>query len=67
VPPHLQACVHAFSSNLSEAGKQQYWAQFQKGEICILYATDAARIGCNVLDIQYIVTFNISNSLSMVF
>jgi superfamily II DNA helicase RecQ len=27
-PPHLRSCVHAFSSDLSEKGKQQCWGHF---------------------------------------
>jgi superfamily II DNA helicase RecQ len=66
LPPHLRSCVHAFSSDLSEKGKQQCWGHFKKGEIRILCATDAAGMGCDVPDVQYVVTFQIPKSLSTV-
>lgn len=66
LPPHLRSCVHVFSSDLSEKGKQQCWAHFKKGETRILCATDAAGMGCNVLDVKYVVTFGILKSLSTV-
>ena len=66
LPPHLRSCVHAFSSDLSEKGKQQCWEHFKKGKIRILCATDAAGMGCNVPDVQYVITFDIPKSLSTV-
>ncbi|KJA16001.1 hypothetical protein HYPSUDRAFT_95538, partial [Hypholoma sublateritium FD-334 SS-4] len=66
LPQHLRPCAHAFSSDLSEAAKQQCWAQFQKGEIRILCATDAAGMGCNVPDVKYVVTFNVPKSTTTV-
>lgn len=59
LPPHLQFYVHAFSSDLSEKGKEAAWAKFQQGKYGILCATDAAGMGCNVPDIKYVVSFGV--------
>ncbi|KAF8816642.1 P-loop containing nucleoside triphosphate hydrolase protein [Phlegmacium glaucopus] len=65
LPPHLRSCVHAFSSDISEKGKKAAWAKFQCGEYRILCATDAAGMGCNVPDIEYVVSFGVPKSKSL--
>jgi len=65
LPPHLRSYVHAFSSDLSEKGKEAAWAKFQQGEYRILCATDAAGMGCNVPDIKYVVSFGVPKSKSL--
>lgn len=65
LPPHLRSCVHAFSSDISEKGKKAAWAKFQYGEYRILCATDAAGMGCNVPDIEYVVSFGVPKSKSL--
>ncbi|KAF8164510.1 P-loop containing nucleoside triphosphate hydrolase protein, partial [Mycena galopus ATCC 62051] len=53
LPAHLRPAVQTFKSTLSEAAKEQVWDRFNKGDIRILCATDAAGMGCNVGDVMY--------------
>ncbi|KAJ7178014.1 P-loop containing nucleoside triphosphate hydrolase protein [Mycena filopes] len=53
LPAHLRPLVQTFKSSLSEAAKAELWDQFNKGEIRILCATDAAGMGCNVPDVAF--------------
>ncbi|KAL1948297.1 hypothetical protein VTO73DRAFT_12372 [Trametes versicolor] len=66
LPRHLRDTVYSFSSVLSERAKMQCWDRFQSGRYRIICATDAAGMGCNVPDIQYIVIINCPKSLSVV-
>ncbi|KII95852.1 hypothetical protein PLICRDRAFT_170449 [Plicaturopsis crispa FD-325 SS-3] len=66
LPAHLRDCVHAFSSDLSEAGKQKCWDGFASGRIRIVCATDAAGMGCNVPDVRYSIIFGCPKSLAVV-
>ena len=66
LPSHLRPCVYAFSSILSEEAKADSWERFTSGKIRILCATDAAGMGCNVADIQYVVIIGCPRSLSIV-
>ncbi|KAE9410023.1 P-loop containing nucleoside triphosphate hydrolase protein, partial [Gymnopus androsaceus JB14] len=66
VPEHLCKYIYAFSSDLSDEGKQVIWDHFVKEEIRILCATDAAGMGCNVSDIMYIFIFKCPKSLAIV-
>jgi superfamily II DNA helicase RecQ len=66
LPEHLHKCVQAFSLNMSELAKQQCWELFSNGKFCIICATDAAGMGCNVSDVKYIVTFGMTKSLGTI-
>ncbi|KAJ2915312.1 hypothetical protein MD484_g5119, partial [Candolleomyces efflorescens] len=67
LPTHLRSSVHAFSSDLSEQAKQNCWKSFLEGRTRILCATDAAGMGCNVPDVEFVVSFGIPKSLGTVF
>ncbi|KAJ7432676.1 P-loop containing nucleoside triphosphate hydrolase protein [Mycena galericulata] len=49
LPAHLRPLVQTFKSTVSEGAKELVWDRFNKGEIRILCATDAAGMGCNFL------------------
>ncbi|KAL0563308.1 hypothetical protein V5O48_018762 [Marasmius crinis-equi] len=66
LPQHLRGCMHPFSSDLSEACKQHLWAEFQVGKICILCATDAAGMGCNIGDVKYCIVVHCPKALAAV-
>ncbi|KAL1657907.1 P-loop containing nucleoside triphosphate hydrolase protein, partial [Schizophyllum commune] len=66
LPPHLRDAVFAYSSNLSEKAKQQCWQRFLDGELRIICATDAAGMGCNVPNVQFIIIFLCPKSLAAV-
>ena len=53
LPDHIHRCVHAFSSNMSELEKLWCWEFFSNGGYHIIFATDAAGIGCNVSDVSW--------------
>jgi superfamily II DNA helicase RecQ len=57
--------VQTFKSTLSEKGKELCWDKFRDGKIRILCATDAAGIGCNVPDVEFVVMFKLPRSLSV--
>ena len=48
---------------MSKAAKKTL---FKTGEICVICATDAAGMGCNVSDVKYVVSFGIPKSVSTV-
>ncbi|KII94571.1 hypothetical protein PLICRDRAFT_78736, partial [Plicaturopsis crispa FD-325 SS-3] len=66
LPAHLRDCVQAFSSDLSEEGKQKCWDGFSSGRIRIVCATDAAGMGCNVPDVRYSIIFGCPKSLAVI-
>ncbi|KAH9922989.1 P-loop containing nucleoside triphosphate hydrolase protein [Fomitopsis serialis] len=66
LPAHLRDTVYAFSSSISEKAKRQVWDRFREGSLRILCATDAAGMGCNVPDIQYVIIIGCPRSLSVV-
>jgi len=49
-----------------EAAKKRCWQLFQTGEICIICATDAAGMGCNIPNVKYIISFGIPKSVGTV-
>ncbi|KAJ7122721.1 hypothetical protein C8R46DRAFT_816768, partial [Mycena filopes] len=57
LPAHLRDCVYEYSSQISEAAKQECFEGFRSGRYRILCATDAAGMGCNVPDIEYTLVF----------
>ncbi|KAJ7807516.1 P-loop containing nucleoside triphosphate hydrolase protein [Mycena olivaceomarginata] len=65
LPAHLRPLVQTFKSTLSEVAKAQLWDRFNKGEIRILCATDAAGMGCNVADVMYTILCSLTDSLSV--
>lgn len=67
LPRHLRNTVQPFSSSLSTNGKDIHWDDFMKGTTRVLCATDAAGMGCNVTDVQYVVSFGIPKSVGQVF
>ncbi|KAF6762940.1 hypothetical protein DFP72DRAFT_1140150 [Ephemerocybe angulata] len=66
LPGHLRNAVQAFSSTLSQGAKEQAWEAFLNGTIRILCATDAAGMGCNVSDVQNIVSFGVPKTVAQV-
>ncbi|KAF5340719.1 hypothetical protein D9611_007435 [Ephemerocybe angulata] len=66
LPASIRQSVQAFSSTLSEGAKAQAWDAFLDGRIRILCATDAAGMGCNVPDVQYVVSFGIPKTVGQV-
>ncbi|KAL1713372.1 P-loop containing nucleoside triphosphate hydrolase protein, partial [Schizophyllum commune] len=66
LPPHLRDAVFAYSSNLSEKAKQRCWQRFLDGELRIICATDAAGMGCNVPNVQFIIIFLCPKSFAAV-
>ncbi|KAG8923320.1 hypothetical protein FRC01_012897 [Tulasnella sp. 417] len=66
LPSHLRNMVYNFSSSLSEKAKQGLWDRFKKGEIKILFSTDAAGMGCNVPDIDLVVVAGDPSTVSAV-
>lgn len=67
LPIHLRRAVDPFSSSISTDGKEGMWDDFLSGKLRILCATDAAGMGCNVPDVEYVVSFGIPKSVSQVF
>ncbi|KAI0308418.1 P-loop containing nucleoside triphosphate hydrolase protein, partial [Amylostereum chailletii] len=65
LPGHLRECVRTFKSTSSERAKALIWDEFKNGQTRILCATDAAGMGCNVPDVQYVALFNAPKSLSV--
>ncbi|KAJ6603506.1 P-loop containing nucleoside triphosphate hydrolase protein, partial [Mycena vulgaris] len=65
LPEHLQLRVQIFKSTLSEAAKELIWKRFNKGEILILCATNAAGMGCNVPDVRYTILCSLRKSTSV--
>ncbi|KAI0061126.1 P-loop containing nucleoside triphosphate hydrolase protein [Artomyces pyxidatus] len=65
LPTKLRDCVQTFKSTSSEAGKKLTWEKFGDGRIRILCATDAAGMGCNVGDVEYVAMFNTPSSISV--
>ncbi|KAJ7829512.1 P-loop containing nucleoside triphosphate hydrolase protein, partial [Mycena olivaceomarginata] len=65
LPAHLRLVVQTFKSTLSEAAKELVWDRFNKGEIRILCATDAARMGCNVADVMFTILCSLTESVSV--
>ncbi|KAG9022844.1 ATP-dependent DNA helicase sgs1 [Tulasnella sp. JGI-2019a] len=63
LPEHLQKLVYAYSSDLSEEAKQE---QLKRGNIRILFCTDAARMGCNIADIDVVIAAGEANAASAV-
>ncbi|KZT36482.1 P-loop containing nucleoside triphosphate hydrolase protein [Sistotremastrum suecicum HHB10207 ss-3] len=55
LPEHLRSCVFPFNALLSEDAKKDAWLRFSEGKIRILCSTDAAGMGCNALDVKYVV------------
>jgi superfamily II DNA helicase RecQ len=66
LPAHLRSCIQAFSSDMSEAAKKRCWELFMTGDIRIICATDAAGMGCNIPDVEYIISFGIPKSVGTV-
>jgi superfamily II DNA helicase RecQ len=64
LPTHLRLTVQTFKSTLSEAAKESVWDRFQRGEIRILCATDAAGMGCNIPDVMYTILCFLPPSVS---
>ncbi|KAI0308564.1 P-loop containing nucleoside triphosphate hydrolase protein, partial [Amylostereum chailletii] len=65
LPCHLRGAVQTFKSPTSEPGKALTWDEFRVGRCQILCATDAAGMGCNVPDVQYVVCFKVTQSLAV--
>ncbi|KAJ7153179.1 P-loop containing nucleoside triphosphate hydrolase protein, partial [Mycena crocata] len=65
LPAHLRLLVQTFKSTVSEGAKELIWDRFNKGEIRILCATDAAGMGCNVPDVMYTVLCSLTQSASV--
>ncbi|KAJ7304608.1 P-loop containing nucleoside triphosphate hydrolase protein, partial [Mycena albidolilacea] len=65
LPAHLRLVVQTFKSTLSEAAKELVWDRFNKGEIRILCATDAAGMGCNVADVMFTILCSLTESVSV--
>jgi superfamily II DNA helicase RecQ len=65
LPTHLRSVVETFNGLLSEKGKSLYWDNFRDGKLRILCATDAAGMGCNVPDIEYVALFSVPRSTSV--
>ncbi|KAI0318808.1 P-loop containing nucleoside triphosphate hydrolase protein [Amylostereum chailletii] len=65
LPGHLRGAVQTFKSPTSEPGKALTWDEFRAGRCRILCATDAAGMGCNVPDVQYVVCFKVTQSLAV--
>ncbi|KAJ7210936.1 P-loop containing nucleoside triphosphate hydrolase protein [Mycena rebaudengoi] len=65
LPAHLRDRVQTFKSTLSEKAKEGIWERFNKGEILILCATDAAGMGCNVPDVRYTILCSLTKSVSI--
>ncbi|KAJ7722837.1 P-loop containing nucleoside triphosphate hydrolase protein [Mycena metata] len=65
LPAHLRDCVYEYSSEISEAAKQECWEGFRSGRYRILCATDAAGMGCNVPDVEYSIVFESPKSLGV--
>ncbi|KAI0317120.1 P-loop containing nucleoside triphosphate hydrolase protein, partial [Amylostereum chailletii] len=65
LPRHLRGFVQTFKSTSSEKAKAKIWDSFKSGQIHILCATDAAGMGCNVPDVEYVAVFNVPRSLSV--
>lgn len=67
LPNDIRKAVQPFTSTaLCEEGKQKCWRHFTKGKVRVICATDAAGMGCNVADIQYIASFGIPTSVGQV-
>lgn len=67
VPENLRKYIYALSADLSDEGKKQIWDKFVAGDIRILFATDAAGMGCNDSCIQYVFILNCPKALCIVF
>jgi superfamily II DNA helicase RecQ len=65
LPVHLRGVVETFNGMMSEKGKSYFWDSFRDGETRILCATDAAGMGCNVPDVEYVALFSVPRSLSV--
>ncbi|TFK58811.1 P-loop containing nucleoside triphosphate hydrolase protein [Pluteus cervinus] len=65
LPAHLRDQVQSFVGLTSEAAKERLWEKFRAGEIKILCATEAAGMGCNVSDVQFVALFCAPRSLSV--
>ncbi|KAH7905107.1 P-loop containing nucleoside triphosphate hydrolase protein [Hygrophoropsis aurantiaca] len=65
LPEHLRGLVQTFVALASENAKALVWDKFREGKIRILCATDAAGMGCNVPDVQYVVLLTVPRSISV--
>lgn len=57
LPLHLRDRVQQFTGALSEEAKADLWKKFRDGDIDILCATEAAGMGCNVPNVQFVGLF----------
>ncbi|KAJ3501033.1 hypothetical protein NMY22_g19060 [Coprinellus aureogranulatus] len=64
LPKDLRGCAQAFSSGSSTRGKARIWHLFVNGEIYIVCATDAAGMGCNIKDIEVVISVGMPKTLS---
>ncbi|KAJ7225307.1 P-loop containing nucleoside triphosphate hydrolase protein, partial [Mycena pura] len=65
LPAHLRNCVYAFTGMNTAKSKAKCWEGLANGSIRIVCATDAAGMGCSILDVEFTVVFGTPSSLSV--
>ncbi|KAI0044185.1 P-loop containing nucleoside triphosphate hydrolase protein [Auriscalpium vulgare] len=65
LPTHLRSRVACYSAQRGKNSKVNALRKFQKGQHDILFATEAAGMGCDLADIEVVVQFMAPKSLSV--
>ncbi|KAI0708349.1 P-loop containing nucleoside triphosphate hydrolase protein [Earliella scabrosa] len=64
LPGHLKGRVKGYHSRQGSVGKELTWELFRRGQIDVLFTTEAAGMGCDIPDIELVVQFMAPSSLS---
>ncbi|KAF8222182.1 hypothetical protein L208DRAFT_1173292, partial [Tricholoma matsutake] len=62
LPPHLHGQVAVYSSQHSKCAKDHVLQDYQRGQIKILFTTEAAGMGCNLPHVEQVVQFMVPKS-----
>ncbi|KAJ7245186.1 P-loop containing nucleoside triphosphate hydrolase protein [Mycena haematopus] len=67
LPPELRklGLIRPYNAALSKEYRREAMRQFKNGDIRILVCTDAARMGCNISDIELVVQWKLPGSVSI--
>lgn len=64
VPEHLHGVIRPFNAVLSQEYREEAMRLFKSGVVRVLVCTDAAGMGCNVPDIEYVIQWRKTDKLS---
>ncbi|VDC03193.1 unnamed protein product [Peniophora sp. CBMAI 1063] len=67
LPEHLRKRVRCYHARNGRKTKGRFMRQFNNGEIDILFATEAAGMGCDMKDVDFVVQFMVPKSLAIWF